>query len=81
MILTLLDWLGTAFILVGAFIFTSKKVTESKWRKKALYSYATSNLFWGIMSFTLGLWGMFFTQIVLSLINMRGLYNNKKEKE
>ena len=77
--------MGTIAILIGAFLFTSKIAFKPEIRRLALISYLFCNAFWipwGILLISLNLkngWGMLLVQIILSVINTRGLINLRSE--
>lgn len=79
MIILLLDWIGTIFIIFGSFIITLKKAFKPKVRLIALSSYLASNIFWMPFAIMLGTYGLLVTQVVLFLINLRGIINCKSE--
>ncbi len=60
-------------------MFTSKRISKPKFRRKALYFYVGSNAMWIPMSILLGAPFMLISQIVLLGINIRGFLNIRKE--
>lgn len=77
--LDFLDYTGTFFVLVAALLFTSKKAASPKVRRVALICFVTSNGFWIPMAILLGLYGMLTSQIILCIINIKGLIYVRRE--
>ena len=74
-----LDFFGTICIITAALMFTSKKVSNPKFRRIALYSYIGSNAFFFPLFISRGLLFNVISQVVLFLINIRGLIQIRKE--
>ena len=84
MIVTFLDWTGTVLIILGSIIIASKKASKPKIRLFALSFYLASNVFWIPFAILLRTYGLLITQIVLFIINLRGIIycfiESKKEE-
>lgn len=79
MILTIVDWLATAFIIIAAFCISSKESINPKVRITAFIFYllgCTCLIILGSIVHTLGL---IVQQIILCGFNIRGLINGVKE--
>lgn len=81
MILIILDWIGTVFVVFGSFLITLKKARKPKIRLFALSSYLISNIFWIPFAIMLRTYGLLITQIFLFIINLRGIINCYKESK
>jgi len=73
MLVIFLDWSGTIFIIIGSIIFTSRKASKPKIRLFALSFYLLSNIFWSPFAIILETYGLLVTQIILFVINIRGI--------
>ena len=79
MIIDILDWIGSLFIIFGAIMITSKKESNPKIRIIALFLYYVSIIAWIPFSLMIRATGLFWSQIIFSFINLRGLYYCFKE--
>jgi len=75
----ILDWSGTIFVLIAAFIIGGKKASIPKVRLIGLVFFLTANALWVPMAIILQTWGLLMSQVILVLINLRGIINCIKE--
>ncbi len=75
MITIILDWTGTFFIILGSIFITSKKAFKPKIRLLTLSFYFLSNIFWIPFAIILETYGLLVTQIILLIINLKGIFN------
>ena len=79
MLITILDWTGTIFILLGNYILTSKLDFRLKIRMIAISFFLISNFFWIPFAIILGVEGLLVTQIILMIMNIRGILILRKK--
>jgi len=79
MLITILDWVGTIFILIGNLIITSKLASKPKTRLFAISFYLVSNITWIPFAIMLETYGLLITQILLLFMNIKGIINCYKE--
>lgn len=75
----ILDYSGTVCVIIAALLFASKKANLPKTRKIAFTFFLLSNVFWIPMSLILQAYGLFISQIIMAIINTKGLINLKGE--
>ena len=68
------DLLATIFILLAAFIISSKYVAKPKIRIACFSSYMLACVFFILYAITVSSFWLFIQQLVLICINARGLY-------
>ena len=78
-IISILDWCGTIFILLGNYIITTSLASKPKIRLIGISSFLLSNIFWMPFAIILGVEGLLITQILLMPMNIRGIRNCYKE--
>ena len=74
MIITILDWIGTFFIILGNYIITSERSFNPKIKLIAIIFYLISNIVWIPFAILLQVEGLLITQIILLLTNIKGIY-------
>jgi len=79
MIIIILDWIGTIFILLGNYLISSKGAENSKIRFIALGFFLISNIVWIPFAILLGVEGLLATQILLMPMNIRGILILRKK--
>ena len=79
MLITILDWTGTIFILVGNYLVSSDGADKLTIRFIALSFFLISNIFWIPLAIILGVEGVFITQILLMPMNIRGILILRKK--
>jgi nicotinamide riboside transporter PnuC len=77
--LSVIEWTGTLLILTGLFFLSSRKASNPKTRIKGLITTIIGCVLLGIIGFLMNLYGVMITQIGVSIINMYGIYNCRKE--
>lgn len=73
MLIQILDYLGTFFVIMAAFLFSSKSAAKPSIRKKAFILFLFSNALWIPMSILIGTYGLLVSQIILTMINIKGI--------
>jgi hypothetical protein len=79
MITEIIDWTGTVMVLIAAFVFAMKKAYKPKLRLIGFSFFLLSNCVWIPLGIILQTWGFLLTQIVLVVINIKGVVNCWKE--
>lgn len=74
-----LDYGGMFCIILAAYIFTSKKAYSAKYRRMAITFYLISNGLWIPMAIILMIPGLLISQVILLLINIKGMKNVLRE--
>lgn len=72
MLVIILDWSGTLFIILGSIILANKHI-NSKHRLIVFILYLISNLLWIPMSLVVGTYGLLLAQAILLIINIKGI--------
>lgn len=78
MLITILDWSGTTCIIIGSVILTTKNIKD-KTRLMVFILYFISNILWIPMSLMIGTYGLLAAQIMLFMINVKGIYICQKK--
>lgn len=78
MILTIIDWIGTIFIIMAAF-YNSRKNMTPKNRIKTFGFFTTGCVFILILGCMVSTWGLVTQQVILLFFNIRGLVYGVKE--
>jgi hypothetical protein len=79
MIVDFFDWSGTITVLIAAFVFAMKRAYKPKLRLIGFTFFLISNCFVIPLAIMKSAEGLLFTQIVLLVINIRGIINCYKE--
>ena len=74
-LLTIVDWLGTFFVLFGTIIISLKKSMNPKIKLVAIISFLITAVCFFIIGIIINLPGMIINQFVLFWIDVYGFYN------
>jgi len=78
-ILFFIGWIGSILVLSGLLLISSKKASNPEIRLKGFIGCVIGCIMLSIISFYINAYDLLITNIGVSIINIRGLINCKKE--
>ena len=77
--LIIFEWLSTFFFLLGAILYSGKRASNPKIRMYGFILYLLGGIIFIFVNFIYELYPFLITQILFTILNIRGVYNCLKE--